>query len=166
MWRVWRISHILPDRHWGPCSVLYNGYRVIFGGEVAGAWRWPPHPHLARERLEVFLYSPLCRHCMLHRTYFFFFLRRTHLYMYRPKLVGSDVITIHRVCSPIRGHLSPLDGSVFPKNCRKRKWRNTSQVAKITRLDWSPFVQVTSVISIRTVTKCKQSLRRNICGTP
>ena len=28
-----------PDRPCGPPSLLYNGYRVIPGGEAAGAWR-------------------------------------------------------------------------------------------------------------------------------
>ena len=28
-----------PDRHWGPPSLLYNGYRVIPGGKAAEAWR-------------------------------------------------------------------------------------------------------------------------------
>jgi len=36
-----------PDRPWGPTSLLYNGYRVFPGGKAAGAWRWPPTPHLA-----------------------------------------------------------------------------------------------------------------------
>jgi len=34
----------LPDRPWGPPSLLYNGYRVFPGGKAAGAWRWPPTP--------------------------------------------------------------------------------------------------------------------------
>jgi len=33
-----------PDRPWGPPSLLYNGYQVLPGGKVAGAWRWPPTP--------------------------------------------------------------------------------------------------------------------------
>jgi hypothetical protein len=33
-----------PDWPWGPPSLLYNGYRVIPGGKVVGAWRWPPTP--------------------------------------------------------------------------------------------------------------------------
>jgi len=32
---------------WVPPSLLYNGYRVFPGGKAAGAWRWPPTPHLA-----------------------------------------------------------------------------------------------------------------------
>jgi len=28
-----------PDRHWGPPSLLYNGYRIFPGGKAAGAWR-------------------------------------------------------------------------------------------------------------------------------
>jgi hypothetical protein len=27
-----------PDRHWGPPSLLYNGYQVYPGGKTAGAW--------------------------------------------------------------------------------------------------------------------------------
>jgi len=29
------------DWHWGPPSLLCNGYRFIPGGKAAGAWRWP-----------------------------------------------------------------------------------------------------------------------------
>ena len=36
-----------PDRPWGPPNLLYNGYRVFPGGKAAGAWCWPPKPHLA-----------------------------------------------------------------------------------------------------------------------
>jgi len=40
------IFHTCPDRHWGPPSLLYNGYRVFPGGK-----EWPvrdaaPHPVL------------------------------------------------------------------------------------------------------------------------
>jgi hypothetical protein len=28
-----------PDRPWGPPSLLYNGYRLLYGGKAAGAWR-------------------------------------------------------------------------------------------------------------------------------
>jgi hypothetical protein len=28
----------LPDRLWGPSSLLYHGYRVFPGGKEAGAW--------------------------------------------------------------------------------------------------------------------------------
>ena len=41
-----------PDRPWGPPSLLYNLYRVLPRGKVAGAWRWPPTPHLA-PRLKI-----------------------------------------------------------------------------------------------------------------
>jgi len=30
---------IRPDRPWGPLCLLYNGYRVIPGGNAVGAWR-------------------------------------------------------------------------------------------------------------------------------
>ena len=48
-----------PDRPWGTPSLLYNGYRVIPGDKVAGAWRWPPTSSSARvkERVELYLYS-------------------------------------------------------------------------------------------------------------
>jgi hypothetical protein len=47
-----------PERLWGPPSLLYNGYRVFPGGKAAGAWRWPPTPHLAtRLRVQLYLYS-------------------------------------------------------------------------------------------------------------
>jgi hypothetical protein len=36
-----------PDRPWGPPSLLYNGYRVFYGGKVAGAWCWSPTPSSA-----------------------------------------------------------------------------------------------------------------------
>jgi hypothetical protein len=49
-----------PDRPWGLPSLLYNGYRVIPGGKVAGAWRWPSTPSSAKvkERVQLYLYSP------------------------------------------------------------------------------------------------------------
>jgi hypothetical protein len=30
------------DRHWGPLSLMYNGYRVIPGGKATEVWRYPP----------------------------------------------------------------------------------------------------------------------------
>ena len=50
---------ISPDRPWGPPSLLYNGYRVFFGGKAGGKRRWPPIPSSAevKERAELFLYS-------------------------------------------------------------------------------------------------------------
>ena len=41
------IFRTLPDRPWGPPSLLYNGYRVFPGDKAAGAWRWPP-THILR----------------------------------------------------------------------------------------------------------------------
>jgi hypothetical protein len=32
------IFRTLPDRPWGPSTLLYNGYRVFPGGKAAGAW--------------------------------------------------------------------------------------------------------------------------------
>ena len=49
------IFRILPDRPWGPPSLLYNGYRVFPRDKAAGAWRWPPTPSNAevKERVEL-----------------------------------------------------------------------------------------------------------------
>ena len=41
-----------PDRPWGLPSLLYNGYRVFFGGKAAGAWRSVK----IKERAELYLY--------------------------------------------------------------------------------------------------------------
>jgi hypothetical protein len=39
------IFRTLPDRYWGPPSLLYNGYWVSFlGDKAARAYRWPPTP--------------------------------------------------------------------------------------------------------------------------
>ena len=38
-----------PDRSWGLPCLLYNEYRVFPEGKAAGAWRWPPTPHLSAE---------------------------------------------------------------------------------------------------------------------
>jgi hypothetical protein len=50
-----------PERPWGPPSLLYNAYRIFTGGKAAGAWRWPPTPSSVqvKERVELYLYSPL-----------------------------------------------------------------------------------------------------------
>jgi hypothetical protein len=39
--------HTGPDRPWVQPSLLSNAYRVFAGCKAAGAWRWPPNPHLA-----------------------------------------------------------------------------------------------------------------------
>ena len=55
-----QIFRILPDRPWGPHSLLYNEYRFFPGGKADGAWRWPPTLSSAeiKERVELYLYSP------------------------------------------------------------------------------------------------------------
>ena len=68
--RYWLEGPGIESRWWRdfPCSSrpalspLYNGYWVFFsGGKAAGAWRWPPAPSIAevKERVELYLYSPL-----------------------------------------------------------------------------------------------------------
>jgi hypothetical protein len=49
-----------PDQPWRPIGLLYNGYRVVPGGEVAGAWHSLPIPSDAevKERVEAYIYSP------------------------------------------------------------------------------------------------------------
>ena len=50
-----------PDRHWGPPTVLYNGYLVFFPGwKAAGAWCWLPTPSIAevKEIVELYLLCP------------------------------------------------------------------------------------------------------------
>ena len=50
-----------PDRHWGPSTLLYNGYRVSFPGvKAAGAWCWLLTPSSAevKEIVELYLLSP------------------------------------------------------------------------------------------------------------
>jgi len=37
----------------------YNGYRVFLGGELAGAWRWPPTPFSTEFFLHHWWYSKL-----------------------------------------------------------------------------------------------------------
>ena len=54
------IFRICPDRPWGPCDLLYNGYRVFPRGKASRAWRWPPTPSSVevKVRVELNLYSP------------------------------------------------------------------------------------------------------------
>ena len=50
-----------PDRPWVPPSLLYNGYQVFPGGKVVGAGvdHPPPSSTKVKERVELYLYSPL-----------------------------------------------------------------------------------------------------------
>ena len=45
-------------------DLLFSGYRVIPGGKAAGAWRWPLTPSSAevKERVQLYLYSPMGLH--------------------------------------------------------------------------------------------------------
>ena len=45
-----------PDRHWGPPTLLYNGYRVSFRGLKwleSGVYHPPPSTAEAKERVEL-----------------------------------------------------------------------------------------------------------------
>jgi len=37
-----------PGWPWGPPILLYNWYRVFFGGKAAGEWGWPSMPSTAQ----------------------------------------------------------------------------------------------------------------------
>ena len=52
------IFRTLPDRPWGPPSLLYKGFRVFPGDKADGAWRWPPTPSSAevKERTELYIF--------------------------------------------------------------------------------------------------------------
>ena len=55
------IFRTCPDRHWGPPSLLYNGYRVFSGGKERpgrDADPSPPSSAVGHERVELYLYSP------------------------------------------------------------------------------------------------------------
>jgi hypothetical protein len=56
-----------PHRPWGPPSLLHNWYRVIPRGKAAEAWHWRPISSSAevKERVQLYLYSPLCLHSKL-----------------------------------------------------------------------------------------------------
>jgi len=50
-----------PDRPWGPPRILYNGYRVFFGGKERPGRDVEPSPTssaVGHERVELYLYSP------------------------------------------------------------------------------------------------------------
>jgi hypothetical protein len=48
----------LPHRSCDPPSLLYDGYQVVHGGKMAGAWRWPPTSHLAAGIWKELSYTP------------------------------------------------------------------------------------------------------------
>jgi len=50
-----------PDRHWGPTSLLYNGYQVCFPGvkwPERGVDHPPPFTAEVKERVELYIYFP------------------------------------------------------------------------------------------------------------
>jgi len=56
-----KIFRTCPDQHWGPPSLLYNGYRVFPGGKVRpGRDADPSLPTIAevKNRVELYIYSP------------------------------------------------------------------------------------------------------------
>ena len=62
------------DRLWGPLSLQYKVYRVFPGDNVVGAWRLPPNPSSAevKERIELYVYSPLWAFVACYRVTFTF----------------------------------------------------------------------------------------------
>jgi hypothetical protein len=66
-WTVWGSNpgvsvnaRILPDRPWGPPSLLYIGYRVILGVKRTKVDHPPPCSVEVQESVELYLYSSLC----------------------------------------------------------------------------------------------------------
>jgi len=51
------IFRTCPDRPWGPPSFLYNGYRVLSGGEVRPARAAEPAPSYSAVVLEELNYN-------------------------------------------------------------------------------------------------------------
>jgi len=67
-WTIWGsipgggdIFHTCADRPWGPPSFLYNGYRFFLRVKQLrhGVDHPPPSSAEVKERVEVYLYSPL-----------------------------------------------------------------------------------------------------------
>ena len=57
----WGWDFLHPSRPaLGPPNLLYNGYQVFPGGNVARAWHWQPTPSSAdvKETVKLYLYSP------------------------------------------------------------------------------------------------------------
>jgi len=58
-----RYFRTCPDRPWGPPSHLYNGYRVISAGKVAGEWREKSTLSSTQVKERVQLYLPSTSVC-------------------------------------------------------------------------------------------------------
>ena len=77
-----------PDRPWGPPRLLYNGYRVTFPGvkqPELGVDHPPESSSEVRERVELYLYSPLGLHGLFLGEIYLY------LYLYRIRVVVSTM---------------------------------------------------------------------------
>ena len=68
------IFRIRPNRLWGPTSFLYKGYRVFPGVKRPGCGVDHAHPSSAevKERVELYIYSPLWAFVAYYRVKFTF----------------------------------------------------------------------------------------------
>jgi hypothetical protein len=90
----WEIFHTRPERPWGPPNLLYDGYRVSFPGVKRpgrGVDHPPPSSAEVKERVELYLYSPLSLHGLLQGELYFNFTTlitslSSHLWKLSPRL--------------------------------------------------------------------------------